>query len=153
MPRQKGFTIVELLIVVAIIGVIAAIAIPSYQNYITRAGRTDGQTWLMTVMQAQERFYSQNQAYTANLGGGVGGLALTNPSGGAVATNGSLTSEDGRYTISAAACANAVIANCVTLTATAQGQQAARDTECGNLTLDSRGTKGESGTGNVDACW
>lgn len=151
MPSHKGFTIVELLIVVAIIGILAAIAIPSYQNYVNRAGRTDGQTWLMTVMQAQERFYSQNQTYTANLG--VGGLGLVNPSGGAVAANGTLTSEDGRYAISAAACANAVIANCVTLTATAQGQQAARDTECGNLTLDSRGTKGESGTGDVDACW
>jgi len=151
MPRQKGFTIVELLVVVGIIGVIAAIALPSYRNYITRAGRTDGQTWLMTVMQAQERFYSQNQTYTANLG--VNGLAMTNPRGGAVAANGSLTSEDGRYVISAAACANAAITNCVLLTATAQGQQAATDTECGNLTLDSRGTKGEGGTGDVQSCW
>ncbi|ARU89811.1 type IV pilin protein [Pseudomonas sp. M30-35] len=145
MFRQKGFTLMELMIVVAIIGILAAIAYPSYQDYVLRSGRSDGQAWLMRIMQAQERFYSQNQTYTTNLG--AGGLAM------GVAANAAVISEDQRYSITAAACANVTIANCVMLSAAPQGAQA-RDNECGTLTLNSRGTKGEGGTAaSFQDCW
>lgn len=68
--KQQGFSLIELMIVVAIVGILAAIAYPSYQNYVLRSGRADGQAKLMEILQAQERFYSQNQTYTANLGVG-----------------------------------------------------------------------------------
>jgi type IV pilus assembly protein PilE len=139
--KQQGFSLIELMIVVAIIGILAAIAYPSYQNYVLRSGRADGQAKLMEILQAQERFYSQNQAYVTNLG--VGGLAY------GVATDAVVTSDERRYNISAAACGGSTIARCVTLTATRLGPQL-QDNECGNLTLDSRGTKGAT---NVDRCW
>lgn len=142
--KQQGFTLIELLIAVAIIGILVGIAFPSYQNYHLRAGRTDGQAKLMEIMAAQERYYSQNQTYVTNLG--AGGLAY------GVAANTAVRTEDQRYDITAAACAGTVIANCVALTATRRGAQV-NDSTCGDLTLDSRGTKGEGGTGDVATCW
>lgn len=142
--KQSGFTLIELMIVVAIVGILAAIAYPSYQSYVERTGRADGQAKLMEIMQAQERFYSQNQTYTANLG--AGGLGY------GVAANAAVASDERRYNITAAACAGTVIANCVALTADAVGSQA-NDARCGDLTLDSRGTKGEGGTLTAQECW
>lgn len=147
MQRQKGFTLIEMMIVVVIIGVLAAIAIPNYSAYMLKSGRSEGQAKLLEAMQMQERFYSQNQTYTANLG--VGGLAYTG-----VALNAAAPSEDGRYLVTAGICAAGIpIANCVLLTATPQGSQAA-DTVCGRLTLNSRGVKGIlGGTGAAAICW
>jgi type IV pilus assembly protein PilE len=139
--KQQGFTMIELMIVMAIIGILAAIAFPSYQNYVLRSGRADGQAKLMEILQAQERFYSQNQTYTANLG--AGGLGY------GVAANAAVASDERRYNISAAACGGSTIARCVTLTAARTGTQL-QDNECGNLTLDSRGTKGAT---DVELCW
>jgi type IV pilus assembly protein PilE len=139
--KEKGFSLMELMIVVAIVGILAAIAYPSYQNYVLRTGRTDGQAKMMEILQAQERFYSQNQTYTTNLG--AGGLGY------GVAADAAVPSAEGRYTIQAAACAGSNIGRCVILTATRIGSQL-QDNECGNLTLDSRGTKGAT---NVARCW
>ena len=144
--KQSGFTLIELMIVVAIIGILSAIAFPSYQSYVLRSGRADGMAKLMEVMQAQERFFSVEQTYTANLGAGAGGLAY------GVAANAPVPSNEGRYNIAAAACAGTVIGNCVALTATRAGAQVG-DLQCGNLSLDSRGTKGESGTLTWQDCW
>ncbi|OYT94884.1 MAG: pilus assembly protein PilE [Pseudomonas sp. PGPPP3] len=145
MQRQKGFTLVELMVVVAIIGILSALVFPSYQRYVMRSGRSEGQAKLMEVMQAQERFYSQNQTYTTNLG--VGGLAYPN-----VAANAAAPSEQARYNVTSAACAGGTIATCVILSAAPQGSQA-NDTECGTITLNSKGTKTEGGTGTVSTCW
>lgn len=142
--RQQGFTLVEMMIVVVIVGILAAIAFPSYQNYVLRSGRADGQAKLMEIIQAQERFYSQNQTYTANLG--AGGLGY------GVAADAAVASDERRYNITALACGGSTIARCVVLTAARVGAQL-QDNECGNLSLDSRGTKTESGTGTVDTCW
>ncbi|WP_071873200.1 type IV pilin protein [Atopomonas hussainii] len=144
MFHHKGFTLIEIMIVVLIIGIISALAYPGYANYVLRAGRADGQAMLSSIMQAQERYYSQNQTYVTNLGSGGLGFG--------VAQNAAVPSEDKRYNITAAACSGSTIANCVVLTATRTGAQLT-DSACGNLSLDSRGTKGKSGTAALGECW
>lgn len=140
--RQQGFSLIELMVVVAIVGILAGIAYPSYQNHILRTGRADGQAKLLEIMSAQERFYSQNQTYVVALGNGGLGYGVD--------ANGAVLTEDQRYSITAAACGGAVIADCVVLTAAPRGPQL-NDNVCGNLSLDSRGTKGAAGA--VATCW
>jgi type IV pilus assembly protein PilE len=148
MRRQHGFTLIELMIVIVIIGVLAAIAYPNYQQFLLKSGRSDGHAKLTQVMQAQERYYSQNQTYTTNLGAAPNGLLF-----GGIAANAALPSDEGRYRITAGVCgAGIALTRCVLLTATVTGPQVA-DRDCANLTLNSQGVKGRSGTAAVDACW
>ena len=65
--NKKGFTLTELLIVVAIIGVLAAIAIPAYVGQTKRAARTEAYTNLDTLRLLEEQFYAENGAYTTDL--------------------------------------------------------------------------------------
>ena len=61
---NNGFTLVELMITVAILGVLATIAIPAYQNYINRAKQSDAIIGLKAAQMAQEQFFSENNAYS-----------------------------------------------------------------------------------------
>lgn len=118
--KPAGFTLVELMIVIAIISILAMIAIPAYNSSITKTRRADGQAALMDIMSKEERYFTENNTYTTNL------AQLPADS----------TSQEGFYTISAAACGTG-ISSCVILTATPQGAQASD----GALTLDSLGQK------------
>ncbi|HEJ3591491.1 TPA: type IV pilin protein [Pseudomonas aeruginosa] len=62
--RQKGFTLLEMVVVVAVIGILLGIAIPSYQNYVIRSNRTEGQALLSDAAARQERYYSQTRDKT-----------------------------------------------------------------------------------------
>ncbi|WP_268890665.1 type IV pilin protein [Marinobacter nauticus] len=68
--KQSGFTLIELMIVVAIVGIIAAIAYPSYTEYTERARRTDAQGALMGLASALERHYATNNTYAGAASGG-----------------------------------------------------------------------------------
>ena len=123
----NGFTLVELLIVVAIVSILASIAIPSYQSHIQESRRTEGQVKLMEVMNAQERYYTLNNTYVSD-------LTKLNYD------NNPEPSENNYYNISAAACGTGngqQIDSCVQLTATATGAHAAD----GNLTYNSLGQR------------
>jgi len=131
--RYRGFTLIEVMIVVAIVAILAAIALPSYREYVLRGNRTQGQSLLMEAAARQERFYAQNSAYVTDN-----------------ANKGSLQVNEGNYDeFYVLAVSTAANDGGYTLTATQQFG----DVDCGNLTLNARGTKGNSGTKSADECW
>ena len=126
MQKMKGFTLVEMLIVVAIIGILLAIIIPAYDSQTTKARRSDGQTMLLQVQSNMERYAFDNNTYPT-------GLALMT----AYSSN-TETSSEGHYQVSVvAATAGCPIVSCYVLRAVPQGGQASD----GNLDLQSNGTK------------
>lgn len=129
MTTTKGFTLIELLVAVAIVGILAAIALPNYQEHILRSNRVKAQACMSEHAQFMERYYTTNMTYV----GAAPVLGCTTESG-----------LNGRYTIAL----NNVAARTYTVTATAIGAQV-KD-KCGNLSLDQIGTKAASGTGT---CW
>lgn len=80
--KHSGFTLIELMIVVAIIAILAAVAIPSYNSYIQKTRRADAKVALTHAAAQQERFYMRHNAYAGNLSdiGGTGGM-LHSPEG------------------------------------------------------------------------
>ena len=75
--RSQGVTLLELMIVAAVVGILAIVAVPSYRQYTIRAHRTEAKTALMRLATNQERFYLQNNTYTTDLValGFVGGVS------------------------------------------------------------------------------
>lgn len=134
--RQAGFSLLELMIVVAIIGLLAGVAYPAYQQQIIKTRRAEATATLMATAQDLERCFTRYAAYndaacgTATRAGGAG-----------------IGSEEGHYLVT-----GAIDAVGYTLTATPQGAQA-NDSKCLNFTLTETGTRGVSGTEAADKCW
>ncbi|HEY9818742.1 MAG TPA: type IV pilin protein [Candidatus Obscuribacterales bacterium] len=129
--RSAGFTLIELLIAVAVIGILAAIAIPSYQGYVEKARRTDAISALSNTAGELERCYTVGSNYTA-----------TN------CPSGTFDSEEEFYSIS-------ISASAATFTLEAAPQGAQSGDECGVFTLDQQGVRGnEKNDGTpIDDCW
>ena len=135
----RGFTLIELMIVVLVIGILAAIAIPAYQNYITRAARTKATQGLTNLAGLEERFYYSKNTYTKTLSD----LGITDPY--CIESCGDARN----YAISIPK-ANSTT---YTLEADPQGAQT-QDTTCGKLTLTKEGVKAASGDpSNLSRCW
>lgn len=131
--RQRGFTLIELMIAVVIVAILTGIAFPSYQRYVLRSHRVEAQALLSEAAARQERYYSQNNAYAST----------------AAALN--MTSQVNALQYYSLAISN-VTDTSYTLTATAQGAQA-KDGQCLSLSIDQAGTRSNTGTGTGTTCW
>lgn len=127
---MAGFTLIELMVVVAIIGILMAIAYPSYQEYVLRGNRSEGQAFLNDAAARQERYYAQNNTYADT----VAKLGYANNN-----------SSNTKYTLT--------ISNASATTYTLTATPARTDSKCGNLSLNQAGTKGETGSGTLADCW
>jgi type IV pilus assembly protein PilE len=160
--NHRGFTLIELMIAVAVIAILAAVAYPSYQDFIRKGRRSDAITEIARVQQAQEKFRANNASYSADLSSSSAGLGIVS---GTTATA-SYTSPLGYYTISipstpaVSGTAYAVVAIAVS------GKSQVGDTNCQCLRVVwsgadasydaaplSGGSCGTFSANNASACW
>ncbi len=146
---QQGFSLIELMVVVAILAIIAVVAIPSYRNHVVRSNRANAESFMHQVASKQEQIMLDMRSYqavaaTANFGnppgaGATAGLNLPAPAN--VVTN---------YTITVTVTAGPPPTYLITATPNNPPQN---DLLCTTLTLDNTGAKGATPAANSQLCW
>ena len=146
--EENGFSLIELMVVIAIVGILAALAYPAYTEYVIRTKRSVATSELTQVAARQEQYYLDNKRYASDL------TALGYPADPYFVDENSnrhaanqtgviyqidVSQDDGVTTYD--------------LTATPKNAQATQDTTCATFGLDNRGNKTETGTGSVSDCW
>ena len=136
MRKMNGFTLVELMIVVVVVAILAAVTIPSYQNYILQSHRTDAINALMDLASRESRYYTISNTYTDNM------QTL------GYATTPTVSIGSGRYDLSVS---SVLPAGTFSLSAapTTIGNQ--NTDTCGTYTYTDLGVKGSAGT--LSSCW
>lgn len=136
MKKVQGFTLVELMVVVAVLIILATIAYPIYSEQARKARRVEGRDALLAIAQAEERNYTVNGSYTTAIG------SLNVDSAVDCSTGTCLSRDRGYYSLTVSGTASTFSA-----TATARGAQASDS--CTAMTINQLGVKGGTGTG----CW
>jgi len=139
--KQQGFTLIELMVVVGIIGILTAIAYPSYMESVMKSRRGAAKSCLSEYAHFMERYYTTNLAYNKD----QNNVALVVPTL-ACTTEGSLNLYY-NFTVTN------LTRSTFTATATPLGAQLAGDTKCGTLSLTHDGQRQVSVTGNAATCW
>lgn len=134
MKKIRGLTILELMAVLAIIGILAAIAYPMIMDYISKTRRHEAESSLLVMSSNLERYFSQHNTYeTATNDDVFSGTAMSN--------------KYYKFDITEKTATSFVI------TATPINQQATIDQTCGALSINEKGVKGITGNGDVSKCW
>ncbi|MBI5331415.1 MAG: type IV pilin protein [Betaproteobacteria bacterium] len=149
---RNGFTLIELLITIAIIGILSAVAIPSYQSYLARGYRADARAVLLEAASWVERQYLANNCYNKNSPTNCASQNANND----LALPFARAPREGNiiaYTIALAAASTTY-----TLTATRVANGPMNGDTCGNFTINEQGTHGLTNTGasapnTVAECW
>jgi type IV pilus assembly protein PilE len=148
MKRSTGMTLIELLVALAVVGILAALSYPSYQRYAVRAKRLQAQAALFELMQQQERYFSIHNSYIAF------SSSSSEPQAQRFKWWSGRTAADSAYELRGAACESLDIGSCIELTAlpgTGEVDRRFQDAECGVLSLSSNGRRQASGS--APACW
>jgi type IV pilus assembly protein PilE len=140
--RMRGVTLLELMVVLAIVAILSTIAVGSYRQYVLRANRTDATGALLRIQVAEEKFFLQNNTYTTNVTGlPPAGLGVASPT------------PNGFYTLAITGdpASTNNIATSFQATATAVGTQT-QDTSCLTLTIKDTGERGSAPSSSA-TCW
>lgn len=133
MKKSRGFTLIELMITVAIVAILAAIAYPSYQEYVRKTRRAQAKADMMELTQRLERTYTMDRAYTAATT--ICGQTVNSPATGTTFYQIATECEAGTFTV----------------TATPQGAQSSD--KCGTLSIDQLGAKNSADPPGPANCW
>lgn len=125
MKKEQGFSLLELMIAVAVVGILAGVAYPSYLSMLQDTRRSDGQAALMDLAARQERFFYDQRTYAGSIGAGANQL------------NAPAQSPEGYYNLSITSGGGCAIPDCFIGVAAATGAQAGDL----NLLIDSRGNR------------
>jgi len=138
MRKFLGFTLIEVLVTMAIVAILAAIAIPSYSQYVQKTRRTDAQEKLLDLAAQQERWFFNNNQYTINLTD-IGGA----------------TSKDGYYTVTITDTGAAPYTKYKFTATPVTTKSQSNDSDCTSFTIDNTGARHayKGGTVKDDVCW
>jgi len=144
---SRGFTLIEVLIVLVIIGVLVAIAVPSYEAGFSQGRRADGRTFALDLAAREEDYFLRYGRYTGELEAESG-------------LNSSILSQEGFYRGSVGPCAGGDLVSCFQVKVSALGVQRASDAACVSLTITNTGELGSSDSmgvfseaGSGVRCW
>lgn len=145
MDRQRGMTLIELVVVMMIVGILAAVAIPTYRNYVIRSQRSDAKDALLALATQQEKHYLQCNDYADNI------AVATNC--GASQLQGTAVSKNGWYQLSIP---NATPTAFTVRAVAIAGQNQFQDEDCRTFNVTQGGVRTASDSGGADntaECW